>query len=123
MCDYIEKKLCDLYESEQIFDRFNLAVSPKGQYIGTGAYNQMAHVIDLGGTSNMSIEASFNLKRAKPVGIMRAYNDRKRLSAISGSNAKLQKRVQLVDWHPSQNILALAHQNCIFLYSEQKKSK
>ena len=53
----------------------------------------MAHVIDSHGTHNMCIEASFNLKRAKNVGMVRQYNEKKRLGPLAGANIKLQKRV------------------------------
>jgi serine/threonine-protein phosphatase 2A regulatory subunit B len=45
--DYLEKKLCEVYESETIFDKFDLQVSPDSTQILTGAYNSNAHVIDV----------------------------------------------------------------------------
>lgn len=45
--DYLEKRLCEVYESESIFDKFDMQVSPNGQHILTGSYNANAHVIDL----------------------------------------------------------------------------
>jgi serine/threonine-protein phosphatase 2A regulatory subunit B len=45
--DYMEKKLCDVYESEAIFDKFDLHVSPDASMVLTGSYNSNAHVLDL----------------------------------------------------------------------------
>jgi serine/threonine-protein phosphatase 2A regulatory subunit B len=45
--DYLEKRLCEVYESEAIFDKFDLQVSPDASMVVTGAYNSQAHVIDL----------------------------------------------------------------------------
>lgn len=45
--DYLEKRLCEVYESESIFDKFDMQVSPSGTQILTGSYNSNAHVIDL----------------------------------------------------------------------------
>ncbi len=45
--DYLEKNLCEVYENETIFDKFDLQVSPDSTQILTGAYNSNAHVIDI----------------------------------------------------------------------------
>ena len=37
--DYLEKKLCEVYESETIFDKFDLQISPDSTHVLTGAYN------------------------------------------------------------------------------------
>lgn len=50
--DYIEKKLCEVYESEAIFDKFDLQLSPNEQYLLTGSYNSCGHVIDIMNHSN-----------------------------------------------------------------------
>ena len=47
MTDYLEKKLCEVYESETIFDKFDLQISPDSNLILTGAYNSNAHVLDI----------------------------------------------------------------------------
>jgi serine/threonine-protein phosphatase 2A regulatory subunit B len=45
--DYLEKRLCEVYESEAIFDKFDIQVSPDASLVLTGAYNGQAHVLDL----------------------------------------------------------------------------
>jgi serine/threonine-protein phosphatase 2A regulatory subunit B len=45
--DYLEKRLCDAYETEAIFDKFDLHVSPDATMVLTGSYNYQAHVLDL----------------------------------------------------------------------------
>lgn len=45
--EYLDKKLCEVYESERIFDRFDLQVSPDSRMVLTGSYHSHAHVIDL----------------------------------------------------------------------------
>jgi len=37
--DYMDKRLCDLYEAEAVFDKFHLNHSPCGRYAITGAYS------------------------------------------------------------------------------------
>ena len=50
--EYLEKKLCEVYESENIFDKFDLQVSPDSSMVVTGAYNANVHVIDIKNQTN-----------------------------------------------------------------------
>jgi len=59
VCDYIDKKLCDLYEAESVFDKFTLANSPDGRFLMTGAYNNNAHIIDKECYANTTLFAGF----------------------------------------------------------------
>lgn len=121
--DYIDKKLCDLYEAESVFDKFKLDVSPDGQNIVTGAYNSNAHIIDLEGKVNTTIEAVFGNKRGKPCSKIREYNGKK-IAPISGASAPdLKKKVLLSKYHPVDNIVAVANHNCIFLFNQEKNIK
>lgn len=45
--DYLDSSLCDLYENQRIFDRFDLQISPDSTMALTGAYFSHAHVIDM----------------------------------------------------------------------------
>lgn len=45
--EYLEKKLCEVYESENIFDKFDLQISPDSSMVVTGGYNANVHVIDI----------------------------------------------------------------------------
>lgn len=66
--DYLEKKLCEAYENETIFDKFDLQISPDSKFLLTGAYNSNAHVIDLEKSTNSTIDVKFMDKRGKNVG-------------------------------------------------------
>lgn len=77
MTDYLEKKLCEVYESETIFDKFDLQISPDSSQVLTGAYNSSAHIIDVQNNTNSSIEVKFMDKRGKSVGIVRPYRGRR----------------------------------------------
>ena len=45
--DYMDKKLCDVYESETIFDKFDMQISPDSSMVLTGSYNSNMHLIDM----------------------------------------------------------------------------
>jgi len=42
----LKSKLCELYENEAIFDKFNIASSPCSNYFITGMFNSNFHVVD-----------------------------------------------------------------------------
>lgn len=75
--DYLEQKLCEVYENETIFDKFDLAVSPDSNTLLTGSYNSNAHVIDLNSNSNTVIDVKFMDKRGKNVGTPRYYKGKR----------------------------------------------
>ena len=75
--DYLEKKLCEVYESENIFDKFDMQISPDSSMVLTGAYNGNAHVIDMKNQTNCQIDIKFLDKRGKNVGNYWAYKGKK----------------------------------------------
>lgn len=77
MTDYLDKKLCEVYENETIFDKFDLQVSPIGNKVLTGSYNSNAVVIDLDNKTNTAIDVKFLDKRGKNVGQTRPYKSKK----------------------------------------------
>ena len=54
--EYLDSKLCELYESERIFDKFDLQVSPDSRQVLTGSYHSHARVIDLHRKINTTID-------------------------------------------------------------------
>ena len=75
--DYLEKRLCDSYESEAIFDKFDMYVSPDATMVLTGAYNSNAHVLDLVNQTNWTLDVKYMDKRGKNVGTQRTYRGRR----------------------------------------------
>ena len=95
-------------------------VSPNNDYILTGGYNKSGHVIDLGLSSNNTLEAKFDMKRGKPGGKIRKYGANKKLQPLEGQgNIDFKKKIMNGCWHPKENTIALAFRNCIFMYSEK----
>lgn len=80
--DYLEKRLCEVYENEAIFDKFDMQVSPTGQFILTGSYNSTAHVIDTVNQTNWSIDVKFMDKRGKTVGTSKPYKGKRILTSF-----------------------------------------
>ena len=75
--DYLEKRLCEVYESEAIFDKFDMQISPNGKFVLSGSYNSGAHLLDFSNNTNCHIDVKFMDKRGKNVGNYRGYRGRR----------------------------------------------
>ncbi len=75
--DYMEKKLCEVYDSETIFDKFDMQISPDASMVLTGSYNSSLHLVDLKNLTNTTIEVKFMDKRGKNVGQTRPYKGKR----------------------------------------------
>lgn len=74
----------NLYEEDSIYDKFFMDASPCGSYVLTGAYNKSAHIIDITGSHNFTLDAKFDMIRGKAGGKTRKYQTNKRLQALEG---------------------------------------
>ncbi len=81
--EYLDKKLCEVYESERIFDRFDLQVSPDSRMVLTGSYHSHAHVIDLQRRINTTIDVRFMEKRGKNTGTPRFYKNKRLIGSVN----------------------------------------
>ena len=124
----LRSKLCDLYENDCIFDKFECCASGNGELIGTGTYDNKYQVFSLRGGGTETLEASRRpvvrkaLKRpsASPKsgfffggsspGSAGSPEEHPEVSASSYSNKLLH-----LAWHPSKNITAVAAMNSLYL--------
>ena len=121
--DYLERRLCDLYVSENIFDKFDVAVSPDGSHILTGAYNGSFHVMDVEGKRNTTVQAEFKDKRGRNVGEMKENANRRLTTHLSNQGElNLLNKIKNCAWHPFENSFAVTQHNLFFLYSEKRHS-
>ena len=83
MTEYLDKKLCEVYESERIFDKFDLQVSPDSTMVLTGSYHGHGHVIDMQRRINTTIDVRFMDKRGKHGGTPRFYKGKRLLGSVT----------------------------------------
>ena len=81
--EYLDKKLCEVYENERIFDKFDLQVSPDSRMVLTGSYHAHAHVIDLQRRVNTTIDVKFMDKRGKQAGVQRFYKNKRLIGSVN----------------------------------------
>ncbi len=51
-------QLCDLYENDSIFDKFDCCMNGQGDAIATGSYNNLFRVCGTWNGTDMTLEAS-----------------------------------------------------------------
>ena len=63
--DHLRSKLCDLYENDCIFDKFEALWGPDGRKVLTGSYNNYFHVFDKDDSSDVVLQADKSAFKAK----------------------------------------------------------
>ncbi|ORX93939.1 protein phosphatase 2A regulatory subunit PR55 [Basidiobolus meristosporus CBS 931.73] len=122
--DYLRSKLCDLYENDCIFDKFECNISGDGNSILTGSYSNYFHIFDANNKSEVTLQADKSAFKAKRVGSTKnkpnlnrgAKNGRK--EDINPDTMDFNKKILHTSWHPRENTIAVAATNNLFIFSQ-----
>ncbi|XP_073287269.1 serine/threonine protein phosphatase 2A 55 kDa regulatory subunit B beta isoform-like isoform X1 [Primulina huaijiensis] len=129
--EHLRPKLCDLYDNDSIFDKFECCLSGDGQRAATGSYSNMFRVFGcaLGSTEATFLEASKNPMRklvhapSKPSrSLCSSFTHVVRRGAespgvdASGNSFDSTKKLLHLAWHPSENSIACAAANSLYMY-------
>mmetsp|Transcript_6067 Transcript_6067/g.7351 ORF Transcript_6067/g.7351 Transcript_6067/m.7351 type:complete len:488 (-) Transcript_6067:1911-3374(-) len=125
--EHLRSKLCDLYENECIFDKFEVAISGDGNNLATGSYNNTFHVFDREGNTDVCIEAS-KMESSKTIltenvdSMSHDSDVSNRTSSVKTMHNQVpatidfnQKALHLA-YHPLQSCVAVACVNNLYLY-------
>ncbi|CAO3643554.1 unnamed protein product [Cunninghamella echinulata] len=121
--DQLRSKLCDLYENDCIFDKFECTFSGDDSHVMTGSYNNTFHLYDRDGKSDITLQADKSAFKAKKLGSSKnkmamAGNTGK--GGLVGSDATdFNKKILHASWHPQENTIAVAATNNLFIFTEQ----
>ncbi|ORX66812.1 hypothetical protein DL89DRAFT_275781 [Linderina pennispora] len=108
--DYLKPKLCDLYENDCIFDKFECNFSGDGKHAMTGSYNNYFSIYDLASPENdVTLQADKNAFRAKR-GV--------RKEDIDVDNIDFNRKILHSSWHPRENTIAVAATNNLFIFTD-----
>jgi len=124
---HLQPKLCELYESDCIFDKFELAVCGEGDQFCTGSYHNLFHVFKRDGTRVADLKAevprakdsksAFRFGRSKP-----KVGDNVGTTVVpSPDDMDFNQKVLHVAWHPKREKIALASKNMLYIYSNEGK--
>jgi len=111
--DYLRSKLCDLYENDSIFDKFECNFGPNGQHAVTGGYNNMFQIYELGGKGNKQI---LEATKSNPNKLNKKKGSKKRGEDINPDTVDFNKKLLHVAWHPRDNLLAVGASNNMFIF-------
>lgn len=128
--EYLKPKLCDLYENDSIFDKFECCISGNGLRAATGSYSNLFRVFGVapGSTETATLEASRNpMRRHVPIpsrpsralsSITRVVSRGSESPGVDGNTNALDYTTKLLHlaWHPNENSIACAAANSLYMY-------
>ncbi|XP_043710484.1 serine/threonine protein phosphatase 2A 55 kDa regulatory subunit B beta isoform-like isoform X2 [Telopea speciosissima] len=128
--EYLRPKLCDLYENDSIFDKFECCLSGDSLHVATGSYSNLFRIFDCDSGRNeaTTLEASKNPMRrqtqtpSKPIRSLTSLARSRRRGAenlnvdANGVAYDFSTKMLHLAWHPTSNALACAAANSLYLY-------
>ncbi|CAL4889086.1 unnamed protein product [Urochloa decumbens] len=128
--EYLRPKLCDLYENDSIFDKFECCLSGDGLRVATGSYSNLFRIFGCapGSAEASTLEASRNPMRrqvSNPARPTRTLTSLARTVRRGGENTSvdangisydLSTKLLHLAWHPTENSIACAAANSLYMY-------
>ncbi|XP_011946072.1 PREDICTED: serine/threonine-protein phosphatase 2A 55 kDa regulatory subunit B beta isoform isoform X1 [Cercocebus atys] len=119
--DYLRSKLCSLYENDCIFDKFECVWNGSDSVIMTGSYNNFFRMFDRNTKRDVTLEAS--RENSKPRAILKprkvCVGGKRRKDEISVDSLDFSKKILHTAWHPSENIIAVAATNNLYIFQDK----
>ncbi|XP_024403121.1 serine/threonine protein phosphatase 2A 55 kDa regulatory subunit B beta isoform isoform X3 [Physcomitrium patens] len=132
--EHLRPKLCDLYENDSIFDKFECCFSGDGMRVATGSYSNLFRVFGAtsGSEEASTLEASKTPNRrvvtppSKPgsrlANLARGRRDNRRAGSespgadLNGGVHDFTSKLLHLAWHPAANVIACAASNSLYMY-------
>ena len=125
MHDVVRAKLCDLYENDSIFDRFECGLTGDSKHAITGSYNNFVRISAMADDSCEVVQADKSLFRSKKSsktkvgnGSMASAKSRHKLDEMASGELDLERKIQHLAVHPRENTVALAALSNLFVFSQ-----
>ena len=139
--EHLRPRLCDTYENDSIFDKFEVVFSGDAKNVMTGSYNNnfMIYPSEPGNDTEVVLQADKSAFKAKKVGIPTPMNsamssglkDSKkgsRANSPAGGAQRMRKetdadqidfnkKILHMSWHPQEDSIAIAATNNVSFYS------
>uniref|UniRef100_A0A0K0EXT6 Serine/threonine-protein phosphatase 2A 55 kDa regulatory subunit B n=1 Tax=Strongyloides venezuelensis TaxID=75913 RepID=A0A0K0EXT6_STRVS len=117
--DHLRSKLCNLYENDHIFDKFEVAWSGCDNHIITGSYGNVFRTFlrtsglectyAVANTSDRP-RLSMTSRHISNGGIFRYLSD------AEANSINFNKKILHLDWHVNENIIAMAAANNLYIF-------
>ncbi|KAI5370568.1 Putative protein phosphatase 2A regulatory subunit PR55, WD40-repeat-containing domain superfamily [Septoria linicola] len=136
--EHLRPRLCDTYENDSIFDKFEVVFSGDAKNVMTGSYNNnfMIYPSEEGKDTEVVLQADKSAFKAKKVGIPTPMNGAGAKDGKKGSRASspvggaqrmrketdadqidFNKKILHMSWHPQEDSIAIAATNNLFVFS------
>jgi len=112
--EHLRGKLCDLYENDCIFDKFECHISQNGSKLTTGSYNNYLYIYDWEKEQVTAIEAN----KTNPTKIRSYPSDRRRPPDFNADSIDYSKKCLHVAWHPYEDVVAVGASSNLFIYEK-----
>ncbi|KAG1513103.1 hypothetical protein G6F52_010247 [Rhizopus delemar] len=123
--DNLRPKLCDLYENDCIFDKFECSFSGDGNTLMTGSYSNNVHIFDHHNDSEVVLQADKSVFKSKKAGSTKNMNSRTIIGSARNNRRDeneymdYSKKILHASYHPRENTIAVAATNNLFIFTEQ----
>ncbi|PGG96236.1 hypothetical protein AJ79_09672 [Helicocarpus griseus UAMH5409] len=136
--EHLRPRLCDTYENDSIFDKFEVVFSGDAENVMTGSYNNnfMIYPSDPNKETEVVLQADKTAFKAKKVGVPTPINSSVSTNKKGGSRAgspagagqrmkketdadqiDFNKKILHMSWHPFEDSIAIAATNNLFVFS------
>eukprot|EP00049_Salpingoeca_infusionum_P017904 m.354878 g.354878 ORF g.354878 m.354878 type:complete len:489 (-) comp17129_c0_seq1:479-1945(-) len=121
--DHLKPRLCDLYENDSIFDKFEACWSGDDKQVMTGSYHNHFHVFDVEKAEDVILQASRDAIEGPthvltPVQVLTGGQQARTRSDVHADNLNFSLKIMQAAWHPSRPIMALAAVNNLYLFRQ-----
>lgn len=120
----LRDRLCDTYENDAIFDKFEVQFSGDSKSVMTGSYNNNFMIYQNAISqecTEQEVEKEITLQADKSAfKVKKGSNKRKNVSMlnkISAESIDFKKSILHLSWHPMENSVAIAATNNLYIFS------
>lgn len=120
--EQLRERLCDAYENDAIFDKFEVVFLGDGKLMMTGSYNNTfmiyPDVVDSteATESEVVLQADKSAFKVKKAGVPTLRSKRVR-PELDFESVDFKKSILHVSWHPQEESVAIAATNNLFIFS------
>eukprot|EP00703_Trepomonas_sp_PC1_P000966 JAP95640.1 Protein phosphatase PP2A regulatory subunit B [Trepomonas sp. PC1] len=123
-------------ETDSIFDRFEVAFSGDGKSFVTGSYTDRFNIYSFKQNQlfGFNVQATRQVKRrsrtiqqflngkqspSPNVGALQIWDGKLNMENVQQDPFEMKRKIQFLDWHPAENILAVATVSNLYIYASQ----
>jgi len=130
--DHLRPKLCDLYESDAIFDKFKCSIDFNADYFLTGTYNRSFSIYDRRNNTSTTMSTSVVRKSEQEAPQPASGSLPRKTKSFSSKNSpskgispQVKKPEERIDtenkilfssWHPKDNTIAVGVNSTLYIY-------